>query len=275
MKAAFFTAKRRRGAKLFILGFAPFAGFLLLYLLPTALSVYFSLLDSSFNRVFVGLENYADLWKNRYFRLGLRHLAGIGGAAILVSVSLALGTAWLMEGHPRLAKAAVPILILPLLVPSVSAVKLWQAVFHVNILTPPWLSLMALLTLFAWKFSGVGAVILHAALSRLPREAAEAAALDGAGEGTCFFRIRLPMIAGEFALALVFLLMYFLRIYKECYLLFGQYTAEALYLVQHFMNNQYLNMRAEAVSAAAVTLTLLALALYGGAWAFFGRRRGA
>lgn len=180
-----------------------------------------------------------------------------------------------MGRHPRLAKAATPILILPLLVPSVSAVKLWQAVFHVNILTPPGLSLTALLTLFAWKFSGVSAVILHAALSRLPREVLDAAALDGAGEARCFFRIRLPMVGGEFALALAFLLMYFLRIYKECYLLFGQYTAEALYLVQHFMNNQYLNMRAEVVSAAAVSLTLLALALYGGAGAVFGRRRGA
>lgn len=70
MKTTFFTAKRKRSLKLFALGFVPFAGFLLLYALPMALSAYFSLLDSSFHRVFVGLENYADIWQNRYFLLG-------------------------------------------------------------------------------------------------------------------------------------------------------------------------------------------------------------
>ena len=274
MKTAFFTAKRRKSLKLLTLGLVPLGGFLTLYLLPLGLSLYFSLLDSSFRRVFVGLENYADLWQNHYFLLGLRHLAEIGMLALTASGALALAAAWLMGRHPRLAKAGTAVLILPLLIPSASAVKLWQFVFHVNLLTPPWLSLTALITLFAWKFSGVAAVMLHAALSRLPREVMDAAALDGAGEAVCFFRIRLPMIGRELSLALAFLLMYFLRIYKECYLLFGQYTAEALYLVQHYMNNQYLNLRAEAVSAAAVSLTLLALALYGGVWGAWRRGRG-
>ena len=267
------TARQRQGVKLFALGFLPFAGFGLAYLLPMALTVRYSLLDSSFQQTFVGLENYAYIWSNRYFLLGMRNLLMIGAVAIAGAVVISLLVAWLLCRHPRLARVGMAVLILPLLIPSVSAVSVWQSAFHADILTPWWISMAALVTLYWWKFSGVGSVILYAALQRIPQSVLDAAALDGAGEWRAYFQIRLPMIREQLMLALIFLLMYFLRVYKESYLLFGQYTANEMYMVQHYMNNQYLKMSAEYVSAAAVSLTLLALMLYGAAYMLFGRRQ--
>lgn len=268
-----FTARQRQSLKLFALGFLPFAGFTLAYLLPMALTVRYSLLDSSFQQTFVGLENYGHIWSNRYFLLGMKNLLMIGAVAIAGAAMISLLVAWLLCRHQGLARAGMAVLILPLLIPSVSAVSVWQSAFHADILTPWWVSMAALVTLYWWKFSGVGSVILYAALQRVPQSVLDAAALDGAGEARTYFQIRLPMIRTQMMLALIFLLMYFLRVYKESYLLFGQYTANEMYMVQHYMNNQYLKMSAEYVSAAAVSLTLLALLLYGAAYAIFGRRR--
>lgn len=267
------TARQRQSVKLLALGLLPFAGFAVAYLLPMALTVRYSVLDSSFQQTFVGLENYAYIWSNRYFLLGMKNLLVIGAAGMAGAVVISLLTAWLLCRHPKLAKVGIAVLILPLLIPSVSAVSVWQSAFHADILTPWWVSLLALVTLYWWKFAGVGSAILYAALRNVPQSVLDAAALDGAGELRTYFQIRLPMIREQMMLALIFLLMYFLRIYKESYLLFGQYTASEMYMVQHYMNNQYLKMSAEYVSAAAVSLTLLALLLYGAAYAIFGRRR--
>ncbi len=72
----------------------------------------------------------------------------------------------------------MPFLVLPLLVPSSAAVQLWQQLFHIDILTPWYIQLTALASLFVWKNTGTAAAILYVALIRLPDDVLEAARLS-------------------------------------------------------------------------------------------------
>ena len=53
------------------------------------------------------------------------------------------------------------------------------------------------------------------------------------------------------------------RVYKEAYLLFGEYPSEGVYLLQHYMSQQYMKLNYPYVSAAATVLMLLCAMLYG------------
>ena len=52
----------------------------------------------------------------------------------------------------------------------------------------------AILVAMVWMYTGFYCVILLAALDRVPESCIEAAALEGAGEFTIFFKVKLPMI---------------------------------------------------------------------------------
>ena len=259
--------------KLLKLGFVPFGGFLAFYLVPLILTFRYSLLSSAFDKVPAGLDNYTYVLKNEYFQLGLSNLLKMGTVFCTAAFTLAMGIAWLMMKHNRFARLAVGVLILPLMIPSVCTVSLWKKAFDINILTAPVISFVALFTLFAWKCTGSAAVILYMALKSLPRNVTEAAALDGSGALRTFFCIHLPMLRSEAILSLLFLLMFYFRVFKESYLMFGQYPPDEMYLVQHYMNNQYLKMNAQYVSAAAGSLAILCFAVFSVSFLSKGKRR--
>ena len=51
------------------------------------------------------------------------------------------------------------------------------------------------------------------------------------------------------------------KVFREIYLLTGNYPYERLYMMQHFMNNVFENIDYQKLSAAAVLLALFMVAL--------------
>lgn len=254
-------------------GVFPLLGFMVCYLLPLGMTGCYALVDSAFDQRFAGLGNFAYVAGNKYFQLGMQNLALLGGGMVLAALLAALIIAPLMCRHPRLARPGLAVLLLPLLIPSVSAVSLWETVFNTGSLLSPASSQAALITLYLWKYAGVGAALLYTALQKIPQGVLDAAALDGAGEIKTYFAIRLPMAGGQLAGVVIFLLMFMFRIYKESYLLFGDYPSPRVYMLQHYMNHQYMKMNFQYVAACAVLLVVFALALYAVSFLMLKRRR--
>ncbi len=258
--------------KLLAMWLLPASGFFALYVVPLLWTFRYSFASSAFDGGQAGFHNYTYVWTNEYFLLGLRNLLKTGLTCCLPAFALALLLSVLMIRHEAAAAFALVVLFLPLLIPSVCAAELWKEVYKIDVLTPPGTALMALFTLFLWKCTGPAAIVLYAALRKLEKEVLEAAMLDGCGEARLTFGMRLPMIRRECALSLVLLLLYHLRFYKDVYLLYGLYPPKEMYLVQHYMNNQYLKMNAQYVSAAGASLACLCLGLFILALLVTGRR---
>lgn len=255
--------RTKHNLRLAALGVLPVAGFSACWLVPLGMTFYYAFVSSAFDLRFAGLENFAYLVGNRYFQLGMGNLLLLGGGMILAAFAAALVIAPLLCEHPRMSKAGMAILLLPLLIPSVSAVKLWEAVFDTASFIAPASSRAAIITLFLWKYAGVGAVLLFTALKKIPQSILDAAALDGAGAVRCYLRVRLPIAGGQLAGVLIVLVMFMFRVYKESYLLFGMYPSADVYMLQHYMSNQYQKLNLQYVTASAVLLIVLALLLYG------------
>lgn len=254
-------------------GAACLPGFALCYLLPFCMTVWYAFIRSAFDHQFVGLDNFSYVLQNKYFALGSGNLVLLGGVMMLLSFALILLLAPLLLRHPKIAKPGAAILILPLLIPSISAVTVWKMMFDTDFVFHPISSRWALITLFLWKYSGIGSVLLWTELRMIPTEILDAAALDGAGKMKTYVFVQLPLSGKSLIIAGMVLLMFLLRIYKESYLLFGAYPSPELYLLQHYMNHQYLKMNFQYVAAAAVILTVAALLFYAATFLLMKKRK--
>ena len=51
------------------------------------------------------------------------------------------------------------------------------------------------------------------------------------------------------------------KVFREIYLLTGNYPYDGLYMLQHFMNNMFSKLNYQALSAAAILLALVIIVL--------------
>lgn len=232
-----------------------FAGFLLFYIVPFGWTIRYSLVESAFSPRFVGLRNYAETFRNRYFRLALGNTALFTalGVPALVGLALLLGAALfaLGEEHARLRSAFV----LPILLPSVSVAAVFA---HVFAGASP--RLPALLV-FLWKNLGFHVVVVIAGLAMIDREIFEAAALDGARGWTRLRRVTIPLLRPTLFFSAVLGASQSLRVYREVYLMYGAYPSGSVYLLQHFMNNHFQKLNYQTLSSAAMTFAAALFAL--------------
>ena len=106
---------------------------------------------------------------------------------------------------------------------------------------------------YIWRNLGYDVVLWIAGLSAIPNNIYEAARVDGAGEWMCFWRITLPYSfrRPSYTIAVLSLLNGF-KVFREAYLVAGDYPQEKMYLLQHLFNNWYRNMDFDKMAAAAV-----------------------
>ena len=138
---------------------------------------------------------------------------GTGG-----SVVIGLLVATLVDRVKREALAKT-FIFLPLAISMVGASVIWRFVYawspegdqQIGLVNAAWtglgnepvpwlqvppLNTLALIVIMIWLQTGFAMVVLSAALKGVPSEVIEAARMDGAGEGSVFFKIVVPMIRG-------------------------------------------------------------------------------
>ena len=255
--------KTARIMKTVLIGVLPLAGFLAVLIIPLLMTILHAFSSDNYLSSFAGLDHFCHLAQSRLFRLGLRNTLIIGSGMVAGSLCLSLLIAWWMLQCPGLVKPGIGILILPLLLPSVSAAAIWKEVFQTGAFMDIGKARLALGTLFGWKYTGICAVLILIELRNIPQSILDSAMLDGADRYQCFRSIQLPLISGSLGISLILLLVFFFRVYKEAYLLFGEYPNEGVYLLQHYMSQQYMKLNYPYVSAAATVLMLLCAMLYG------------
>ncbi len=227
-----------------------FAGFLLFYVIPFGHSFYYSLIESAFVHTFVGFSNYARVAANPYYRLALGNTARLIVLAVPALVLLALLLSLVMfyaNGRFRFMRAA---LLLPLLLPSAAIVPGFEKLSAINIQLPVY-------AVYVWKNTGFLMVLLVAALVMIPREVFEAAEMDGARGVKKFFSITLPLLMPALFFCTGLAVVYNLRVFREAFLLYGAYPDTSLYLMQHYMNNHFVKLNYQNLSAGAMMFSAL------------------
>lgn len=221
---------------------------------------------------FVGLENYAQLFENRLFLLALKNTFLFLACGLALILPLSLFLALLLQKAGKWGKPLALALLFPMVLPVSAIVIVVNLVFAENGLLSqmtgptPWMdspfAFVILLGLYLWKNVGIGVVILLAGLTTIPGELYESANMDGAGKWTRLTKVTLPMLRPELLVVTILSSLNAFKNFREAFVLGGDHPQESIYMLQHFMNNNFENMNFPRLSVAAVVFFALLFCLY-------------
>lgn len=254
------------------------SGFSLFFLIPFACVIYYSLIDNPTSQEFVGLANYINLIHNPVFlRAGFNTLSFTCLSVPLI-MALSLGLALLFNRRMPGRDGFLAALILPLIVPVASVVLVWQVIFNfhgslnaaaamlgfdpVNWMNTSWARVIVII-FYLWKNAGYNMVLFLAALQNVPRELHEAAYIDGAGSWQRFLHVTLVNIVPAAFFVFIISIINSFKVFREVYLISGNYPHESIYMLQHYMNNIFLALDYQKLSAAAVISALVIAVMIG------------
>ena len=247
------------------------------FVVPFGITVKMSLTESMGSSKFVGLKNYQDVLKSAAFKLAAKNTFKFFGVALPCILILSLLIAILLFRNLKKYDIFRTFFVFPLVLPVSSVVLFFQIVFsdlgvvngvleHLGMHAADWTGEQAfwvLLILYLWKNTGYNVVLFLAALNSVPPDLYEAASLDGAGWWKKLTRITLPMIAPHTRFILVISIVNLFKSFREAYILFGDHPDQSIYMIQHFMNNKFINLNYIRLSVGAALVFLVIFALVG------------
>lgn len=251
-------------------------GVLLFFVVPFGIVVYYSVMSSPINGEFVALDNFISLVHNPAFQTAAKNTATFCLMAVPLAVVLGLGLALILEQKIPGKSMFRTFFLSPMMVPVASVVLVWQVIFHESGTLNQFLSLfgvqavdwlkspycqLVIVVLFLWKNLGYNMILFMAALANIPRELLEVADVEGAGAMHKFFYIKLRYLSPTVLFVTILSMINCFKIFREVYLLSGSYPYEGLYTLQHYMNNTFVHLNYQKLSAAAVLLALVMIVL--------------
>ncbi|WP_433364713.1 carbohydrate ABC transporter permease [Streptosporangium sp. CA-115845] len=228
----------RQGKYPFIVGFlaAPVLLYAVFVVSPYIQAFYIAVTNwkgISANPQFIGLENFTRLLDDEVFWAAVRHHGVLLLVMPLVTIVIALFFSFLLNlsGGQRGgrmtgiwgSKVYRVIFFLPQVLAVAIVGVLFQAIYRpdgtgvinsllgkvgiepVGWLIDPDIALLAIIGVMVWQAVGFYVVLFSAGMSSIPKDVFEAAALDGAGRFTLFFRITIPLLWDTMQVAWVYL----------------------------------------------------------------------
>lgn len=221
---------------------------------------------------FVGIENYRQVMQNQAFQMAAVNTIRFMAVCIPMLLVLSLGAAVLLLSGSYFIKFIKTGYLLPMAVPVASAAIFFKLLFDrhgwVNLLVvkmggeaQDFLSsgkaFWILTACYIWKNIGYDMVLWLAGLSSIPIEQYEAAKVQGAGKWQCFLYITMPQMKQTLFVTGLLSFINAFRVFREAYLIAGDYPHDSIYMLQHLFNNWFTNLDIQKMTAAAVMLVLI------------------
>ena len=240
----------RRIANLFLL--PSFAGVLLFFVLPFLIVIYYAVVDNPISHQFVFLDNFINVFHNAAFQQAAKNTMTFSLSAVPLAVVLSLLLAMLMESRIPCKSQFRTFFLSPMMVPIASVVLIWQVLFHYNgmmneilgcfgIDKIDWLNSsyaqVVIVILFLWKNLGYNCII--------------------------FWHIKLRYMSSTILFVTIMSLINSFKVFREIYLLKGDYPYDTMYMLQHFMNNTFGKLDYQKMSAAAIMMAIVMVLIIG------------
>lgn len=259
------------------------------FLLPNLFGVlYFSLIpmmqvlfrsfQSAIGGRWVGIQNYVTVMGNAAFQRAIANTGKFTAVCIPLLIVMSLALAVLLYSIPVVGSALRSIFLMPMAVPAASVVLVWKVLFHEKGLINSalltfgrngvnWMGSDAafwmLVISYLWKNLGYTMILWTAGLSAIPEGIYEAAQVDGATKWQTFLHITLPNLKGTAYTITVMSLLNSFKVFREAWLVAGDYPHESMYLLQHLYNNWFRELDLDKIAAASVMTSAVVFILIG------------
>ncbi len=279
--------KKKRNIKRFLKSDAAFpylcllpslVGVMIFFIIPFFVIIFYSMVDNPINKEFVFLNNYISVIKNTAFRRAALNTLTFSAVSVPLAVVLSMLLAMLLDSKIPFVSQFRTSFLCPMMVPVASVVLIWQVIFHYNGALNDFLShfgvekidwlkstkgQIVVVVLFLWKNLGYNMILFLSALNNIPKDIVEVATLEGAGGFYKFFRIKLRYLSPTILFVGILSLINSFKVFREVYLLTGDYPFDSLYMLQHFMNNTFRNIDYQKLSSAAILMAIVMVLIIG------------
>lgn len=262
-------------SKRYLVFFLPsWIGILIFFIVPFGVVIWYSLLDNPVNKVFVGLQNFITTISNEAFQIAVKNTILFSLQAVPLAVILSLGLAVLLDCKIAFRSQLRTCLLSPMMVPVASVMLVWRILFDYHGIWNEWFQTsvdwlksnsgqFVILLLFLWKNLGYNMILFLASLSSIPKDAVEVAVLEGASSLRLFFKIKLRYLSPALFFVTLMSFVNSFKVFREVYIMTGDYPYESLYLLQHFINNTFRTLDYQKMSAAAVLISIAMIIIIG------------
>lgn len=175
--------------------------------------------------VFKGLDNYKDIFTNKYFWGSLKNVGVFILQGILVQLPIAFGLALIVSQKIKGVRIYKTTFFLPVIIPLTAVGLMWTF-----ILNPSWgfinefirfigfqnfntdflgnidIAIFSVVMVSAWVYAGYNMVIFAAGLTAIPNDIYEAAQIDGATSWRSLWHITIPLMKESFKIYTVLLI---------------------------------------------------------------------
>ena len=262
---------RNKSRMIGMLLLAPYLiGVAILILYPLSQTVIHSFTDTIDGEQFVGIQNFLSMKDSRAFQSAVSNSAIFYLISLPLMVVLPLIGAVLYTQNRRLDGMFHHTVFLSILLPTAALMQFADLLFsEVGMFTESLCALFdlpigslydtpharpLLIFLFLFKYGGYNALVYYAAIRQLPEERYESAKIDGAGKLACFRYITLPALRPAFPTVLLLSVLNSYKVYREAFQIGGYYPHDSIYLIQHYIHNNFLNMNYTRLCCISVLL---------------------
>jgi len=269
-----FTSQSKKHIWPYLFLLPSLAGMTVFYFLPL-IDVIRRSFANAMGTEYVGITNYLSVWKNATFLLAFQNTLLFLLVSVPLLLALSLATALLIK-HLKGEKGVFRTgLLLPLGIPVACSTLFFRILFHEN----GWLNQLlwmadsgknwlkggsafgVLVFCYIWKNTGYDMILWSAGLQGIDPALYEAARVDG-GSGLRIFRyITMPLLKPTSVTVVILSVLNTFKVFREAYLLAGDYPDRHIYLLQHLFSNWFTQLDIQKMTAAAVSVAVSMLVL--------------
>ncbi|MBE5824147.1 MAG: sugar ABC transporter permease [Butyrivibrio sp.] len=270
------TANKRKSLISWLFLLPSLLGVTLFFVAPFFVVIYYSVIDNPIQGNFVGFENFINVWNNAAFKQAGINTLKFSLLAVPLAVLLSLFLAAVMESRIPGKSYFRTFFLSPLMVPTASVVLIWQVLFNYNGIINNVLKFfgsdkidflksdkaqIVIVVLFLWKNLGYNMILFMAALASIPKELMEVAVLENASKFQVFWYVKVRFMSSTILFVAIMSLINSFKVFREIYLMTGDYPYSSLYMMQHFMNNTFASLDYQKLSSAAIIMFIVVSAL--------------
>jgi len=251
-------------------------GMVVFVIAPFFMSVYYTFTQGITEVAFVGLGNFIDLFGNPTFTLAVKNTVIFIGIGVPLVFIIALSLSFMMMNSKFVVARWA--LLTPLMVPISTVIIGWQFLFDrlgngileklglqtINFFGEKY-AMAVIIMMLVWKNIGYLVVIFTSAISVIPQEYQEVFRLESKSQVKYGTMVVLPLITPMAFFAIIISIMNSFKIFREIHALYGENVPKSIYMLQHFMNNNFLKLNYQRLSSAAFLLTTVIFILI---WVF-------
>ena len=255
-------------------------GFVMLTLLPLLGSLYISFTEWKIisDPIWVGLDNYKDLFSDPIFLKSLKVTFTYCAFTIPISMILSFSMAMLLNSDLPYASLLRTIYYLPCVISSVASSLLWSWIFNyrfgainqllasLGIEGPDWIgderwALISLSIMSLWGLGG-GIIFYLAGLQTVPRHLHEAAKIAGAGWWRRLFTITLPSMSPILLFSLLTNIIGGLQTFTSSYLMTSGGPNDATQIMTYYIYKQAFSFNKFGYGSAAAIILGIFMVLF-------------